>query len=81
MIAGCFRELTQTFSLGTENQSQRRTQRDIGNAGGWGWDRTDHTNIAPLVAHTLARLAASFKRKRSSDQERSRGTRRRAVVM
>lgn len=33
MIAGCFRELTQTFSLGTENQSQRRTQRDIGKIG------------------------------------------------
>lgn len=40
------------------------TQRDIGTAGGWGWDRRDGTtNIAPLVSHTLARLAASIKRK------------------
>lgn len=44
------------------------TQRDIGTAGGWGWDRRDeHTNIAPLVAHSLARLAASLKRKRTDE--------------
>lgn len=42
-------------------------QRDIGTAGGWGWDRRDHTNIAPLVAHSLSRLAASFKRKRTGE--------------
>lgn len=34
-------------------------QRAIGTAGGWGWDRKD-TNIAPLVAHTLARYGATF---------------------
>src|SRR5690606_4994932 len=53
------------------------TPRDIGKAGGWGWDRRDGTtNIAPLVAHSLARLAASEKRpagRRSSE--------RRAVVL
>lgn len=54
------------------------TQRDIGTAGGWGWDRRDHTNIAPLVAHTLARFAAGFKRKPSG---RGRSSDRRAVVM
>lgn len=44
------------------------TQRDIGTAGGWGWDRRDdQTNIAPLVAHTLARYAASFERKRTGE--------------
>lgn len=36
-------------------------KRAIGNAGGWGWDRRDETiNIAPLVAHTLARLGADL---------------------
>jgi len=56
------------------------TQRDIGTAGGWGWNRTDpSTNIAPLVAHSLARLAASFKRKPSGRGRATSG--RRAVVM
>lgn len=55
------------------------TQRDIGNAGGWGWDRRDpNSNIAPLVAHSLARLAATYKRKRSDE---SRTSERRAVVL
>lgn len=56
------------------------TQRDIGTAGGWGWDRRDPTvNIAPLVAHSLARLAASFKRKRSGQGRATSG--RRATVL
>lgn len=55
------------------------TQRDIGTAGGWGWDRRDHTNIAPLVAHTLARLAASLKRKPSGRGRSTSG--RKAVVL
>lgn len=55
------------------------TQRDIGTAGGWGWDRRDSTNIAPLVAHTLARLAASLKRKPSGRGRSSNG--RKAVVL
>lgn len=55
------------------------TQRDIGNAGGWGWDRRDPSvNIAPLVAHSLARLAATFRRPRSTNSDRSSS--RRAVV-
>lgn len=41
-------------------------KRAIGTAGGWGYDRSDASvNIAPLVAVTLARLAASQKRERS----------------
>lgn len=61
------------------------TQRDIGTAGGWGWDRRDdQTNIAPLVAHTLARFAASTKRKRTGEgriaRTRTVSNRRRAVV-
>lgn len=36
-------------------------KRAIGNAGGWGYDRSDPTvNIAPLVGVTLARLGASL---------------------
>lgn len=36
------------------------TRRPIGTAGGWGWDRRDaEANVAPLVAVTLARFAAS----------------------
>jgi len=36
-------------------------RRSIGNAGGWGYDRKDPSvNIAPLVAVTLARVAASM---------------------
>lgn len=55
------------------------TQRDIGKAGGWGWDRRDPTtNIAPLVSHSLARLAASSKR--NPTKERRTGSRR-AVVL
>jgi hypothetical protein len=57
------------------------TQRDIGTAGGWGWDRRDPaTNIAPLVAHTLARLAATLKRKRIGNG-RSTTSGRRAVIL
>ncbi len=56
------------------------TQRSIGNAGGWGWDRRDpSTNSAPLVAHSLARLAASSRRKSTGDRSSTSG--RRAVVL
>lgn len=56
------------------------TQRDIGSAGGWGWDRRDPSiNIAPLVAHSLARLAASSKRKPSGRGRSSNG--RRAAIL
>lgn len=38
-------------------------KRAIGTAGGWGYDRSDSSvNIAPLVAVTLARYAASTKK-------------------
>jgi hypothetical protein len=40
-------------------------KRNIGQAGGWGWDRKDETsNIAPLVAATLAHFGAASTRKR-----------------
>jgi hypothetical protein len=39
-------------------------KRNIGTAGGWGYDRRDPSvNIAPLVAVTLARLGASINNK------------------
>lgn len=42
-------------------------KRGIGTAGGWGYDRKDPTvNIAPLVAATLARMAATINDKPSS---------------
>lgn len=44
-------------------------KRAIGTAGGWGYDRSDPTaEIHPLVAVTLARLAASAKKKPSKQQ-------------
>lgn len=52
-------------------------KRGIGGAGGWGWNRKDSTNIAPLVAHTLARYGASLTRRRDD----SKPTERRAVVV
>ena len=42
-------------------------KRAIGTAGGWGYDRKDGSvNIAPLVAVTLARVAATIKKKPTS---------------
>lgn len=42
-------------------------KRAIGAAGGWGYDRKDGSvNIAPLVAVTLARVAATIKKKTTS---------------
>ena len=39
-------------------------KRAIGTAGGWGYDRKDPSvNIAPLVAVTLARVAATISEK------------------
>lgn len=41
-------------------------KRPIGTAGGWGWDRKDpETNLAPLVAVTLARYGALTQKPRS----------------
>ena len=49
-------------------------KRAIGTAGGWGYDRSDPSvNIAPLVAVTLARLAASM--------TKPKGEKARVVVM
>lgn len=45
----------------TRDALEGATKRKIGDAGGWGWDRRDPgTNIAPLVAVTLAHYAASL---------------------
>jgi hypothetical protein len=51
-------------------------KRAIGTAGGWGYDRSNPSvNIAPLVAVTLARLAASMTRQKTT----GRGSGRRVV--
>lgn len=48
-------------------------KRAIGKAGGWGYDRSDPSvDIAPLVAVTEARLAASMIKKRSNEPKKSR---------
>lgn len=47
-------------------------KRAIGNAGGWGWDRRDGaSNIAPLVAQTLARYGASLNQRRPGTRQTS----------
>lgn len=49
-------------SVNDAREGARR--RNIGTAGGWGYDRSDPSvNIAPLVAVTLARLGASMTKK------------------
>lgn len=49
-------------------------KRAVGNAGGWGWDRRDETsNIAPLVAHTLARFGAELAPRRQGEGRSSAG--------
>lgn len=54
-------------------------RRLIGTAGGWGYDRKDGSvNIAPLVAVTLARVAATLNRRPSGNQSPDG---RRAVVL
>jgi hypothetical protein len=54
-------------------------KRAIGTAGGWGYDRKDPAvNIAPLVAVTLARVAAAINEKPTTGKTSSG---RRAVVM
>lgn len=55
-------------------------KRPIGDAGGWGWDRRDATvTIHPLVAATLALLAASSTRKPTTGERVS--TRKGAVLL
>ena len=55
-------------------------KRPIGDAGGWGWDRRDATvSIHPLVASTLALLAASSTRRPTNGERVS--TRRGAVLL
>lgn len=66
-------------SVNQAREGARR--RGIGQAGGWGLDRSDSkVNIAPMVAVVLARLGASMVRK--PRPEAGRATRgRRAVVL
>lgn len=53
-------------------------KRSVGGAGGWAWDRRDdQTNIAPLVAHTLARFAADLAGRRPTNTS----GRRKAVLL
>ena len=65
---------------------QGARQRPIQGAGGWGWDRSDaSTNIAPLVAVTLALYGASFTKRRTGEGRNgartNRTSSRRAVVL
>jgi hypothetical protein len=54
------------LNLARENVRKRM----IGKAGGWGYDRSDPAvNIAPMVAVSLARLAATMTKKRSTSGE------------
>ena len=47
-------------------------KRAIGTAGGWGYDRKDPSvNIAPLVAVTLARVAATITKKPTGESTRA----------
>lgn len=46
-------------------------KRPIRDAGGWGWDRRDETtNIAPLVAWTLAVYGSAIKRRKTDKQRK-----------
>jgi hypothetical protein len=62
------------------NEARRGARRrNIGTAGGWGYDRSDASvNIAPLVGVTLARLAAVLNKRPSNSGGRTHG---RVVVM
>jgi hypothetical protein len=86
MVKGClmFETRANAGSLSHSGQPQLASavagarKRPIGDAGGWGWDRRDATvSIHPLVASTLALLAASSTR-RPSDRS---STGRRAVLL
>jgi hypothetical protein len=61
--------LTHADQKSVNDAREGARKRAIGTAGGWGYDRTDSTvYLAPIVAVTLARLAASMApRKRRTD--------------
>ncbi len=62
--AGLLTHAAQNAVAAAVRGARRRPIRD---AGGWGWDRRDEkTNIAPLVALTLAVLGAATHKKRST---------------
>jgi hypothetical protein len=57
-------------------------KRPIGTAGGWGYDRTNPSiYLAPLVAVTLARLAASLVARKKTRTDSRQRTDRKAVVL
>lgn len=61
-------------SLNDAREGARK--RAIGKAGGWGYDRADGSvNIAPLVAVTLARVAATISEKPTSGTPARAGSR------
>jgi hypothetical protein len=71
--------LTHADQTSINDALEAARKRAIGSAGGWGWDRKDsQTNIAPLVAHTLARYGASLTRRTLHDPSKPE---RRAVVV
>jgi hypothetical protein len=66
--------LTHADQVPVNDAREGARKRPIGAAGGWGYDRRDASvNIAPLVAVTLARLAASMTKK--PDKTRPSGRR------
>lgn len=71
--------LTHADQMSVNEALDAGRKRAIGTAGGWGWDRKDgSTNIAPLVAHTLARYGASLTRR---GREPGKDSGRRAVLV
>jgi hypothetical protein len=88
MTKGCLMFETRAKSATLSHSGQKQLadavagarKRPIGDAGGWGWDRRDATvSIHPLVASTLALLAASSSRRPTNGERVS--TRRGAVLL
>lgn len=65
------RELVHAGQSQVDDALAGARRRNIGDAGGWGWDRKDPTtNIAPLVAITLAWFGAVVSKKRGAGPKR-----------
>ena len=72
------RNLTHYGQTGLNDVVAAATKRDIGKAGGWGWQGIDGMDTTPLDAVTLAHwLVATSKRKATTDK----GEGRRGVVL
>ncbi|NUR79972.1 MAG: terminase [Dermatophilaceae bacterium] len=62
--------LTHADQQSVNDAREGARKRAIGTAGGWGYDRSNPSvNIAPLVAVTLARLAASMTKRPKTDRQ------------